>query len=384
MKRKFACGIFAALLLTTMGVTASDGYRTIEVVPNSVNVQVNGQPVTVDNFLYNGTTYIPLRAVSEMLGAEVTWDAATNTAGINLNIAQGSSVQQTTVTNSPMPGYNTFDYRTILRDPDSYKGQSAKFSGTILQVSEGQNGEVGIRLDIGGDNVVYVVYIMKSGELRYLEDDKITVYGSLAGNITYTALFGNQITIPAIMAERIDRDGINPDGTKALPSAIAAVGNATLTEYPENMYIVGTDIPAGEYIAVATGKYSGSITVYPDSKKDDILRGDYFESTVYITLENGQYVDVSDASLYNASVCVVAVRDFSNIGTGTYIVGREIPAGEYKVTATGKYSGSYTIYDSSSINRKYLGSDYFKASTYVTVSEGQYLELSDCVAEWLR
>lgn len=57
--------------------------KKIEVVFNSVNLTVNGKKVTADNILYNGTTYVPLRAAAEALDKEVGWDQATKTASIN-------------------------------------------------------------------------------------------------------------------------------------------------------------------------------------------------------------------------------------------------------------------------------------------------------------
>ena len=86
MKRElkgFAVGVIVTVMLLST-VAYSEGVRqTIEVLFNSVNLEVNGKKVEADNILYKGTTYVPLRAVAEMLGKEVGWDQDTRTASID-------------------------------------------------------------------------------------------------------------------------------------------------------------------------------------------------------------------------------------------------------------------------------------------------------------
>ena len=50
---------------------------------NDIRVYVNGMRLNHDVILENDRTYVPLRAVSEALGAEVLWDDATRTVNIN-------------------------------------------------------------------------------------------------------------------------------------------------------------------------------------------------------------------------------------------------------------------------------------------------------------
>jgi hypothetical protein len=73
-------GILA--LLTSVGVFASGILETIEVARNSITLEVNGEVVQEDNFIYEGKTYVQMRSVAEMLGKEVTWNDETRTAEI--------------------------------------------------------------------------------------------------------------------------------------------------------------------------------------------------------------------------------------------------------------------------------------------------------------
>lgn len=49
--------------------------KKISVVFNGVSLWVGNKAITADNFVYNGTTYVPLRAVAEALDKDVLWYA---------------------------------------------------------------------------------------------------------------------------------------------------------------------------------------------------------------------------------------------------------------------------------------------------------------------
>lgn len=74
-------------------------------------------------------------------------------------------------------------------------------------------------------------------------------------------------------------------------------------------------------------------------------------------------------------------QNSSVIKEGMYRVGSDIEPGEYKLTATRSSGGYWEVTNSSSADADIVGNDNFSNSTYVTVSEGQYLKLSGCTAE---
>lgn len=105
-------------------------------------------------------------------------------------------------------GYNTgITYNQLARTPDEYEGEKVKFSGKVLQFSEGWLYDV-VRLAVGGnyDNVLYLT-VPKSitEDERILEDDYVTIYGVSEGIETYTTVMGASMSIPSVSVDKIDR-----------------------------------------------------------------------------------------------------------------------------------------------------------------------------------
>lgn len=106
--KKFICGVVAGSLcaLTISGV-ANGVWDNISVLRNDIKVVVNGELVTNDNFLYNDTTYLPLRAVSEALNQTVEYDETTNTAYI------GTQKSSETIIGKYTPPKGMFDKNLV-------------------------------------------------------------------------------------------------------------------------------------------------------------------------------------------------------------------------------------------------------------------------------
>lgn len=88
-------------------------------------------------------------------------------------------------------------YNDVARNPDKYDGKAIKFSGKVIQVSEGWFDSVTLRVK-SGEDVWYVSYYYSEGESRILEDDNITVYGECTGTTSYKSVLGGTITIPSV------------------------------------------------------------------------------------------------------------------------------------------------------------------------------------------
>lgn len=101
--------------------------------------------------------------------------------------------------------YVALDYKANARDPEAYKGTLIKFSGKILQVME--DGDYAVfRIATKGnyDDVVYCMYVKPEDYKRFLEDDKVNVWGVSSGIYSYTTIMGGEVTIPSCLISRIE------------------------------------------------------------------------------------------------------------------------------------------------------------------------------------
>ncbi|MCI8867552.1 MAG: copper amine oxidase N-terminal domain-containing protein [Anaerotignum sp.] len=69
------------MALGTCPVSAEDGTREISAAFRDIKIIVDGKQLSTpaEPFIYNGTTYLPVRAVGEAVGKEVAWDNDTKT-----------------------------------------------------------------------------------------------------------------------------------------------------------------------------------------------------------------------------------------------------------------------------------------------------------------
>lgn len=124
MYKKMVSGILVGALIAISIPTLAE---TVDVVFNKIKITVNGNKVDADNVLINGKTYVPLRAISEILNKDVTWDEKTGTAGINdKNFSPNANIPGLSRNNpadilTPVEIAFTDGYQTGTMNPKQYK-----------------------------------------------------------------------------------------------------------------------------------------------------------------------------------------------------------------------------------------------------------------------
>ena len=98
-----------------------------------------------------------------------------------------------------------YNYKDLLRNPDTYKNQNAYFFGRVLQKVSSTQYRVGVDCTkytyIEGYNCANTIYVNYLGSLNLIEDDMVKLWGYMDGTQTYTTVLGASVTIPKLYAK---------------------------------------------------------------------------------------------------------------------------------------------------------------------------------------
>lgn len=109
---------------------------------------------------------------------------------------------------------SAIDFETLARNPNAHKGKFYVVTGQVIQV-QNISGGVLVRMNITKneneyytfweDTIIATIPIGKNDD-RILEDDIITIWGKCAGEYTYIAVLGNEVSLPKIDAKYYELD----------------------------------------------------------------------------------------------------------------------------------------------------------------------------------
>ncbi len=122
--------------------------------------------------------------------------------------SQDISIERTLSAAEKRASAKTISFAQLDKNPEKYEGDYVKYTGEILQISEGFF-KTSIRLAVtknsygwySANDVIWVEYF---GTTDFVEEDIVTVYGEITGSYSYTSIAGWEITIPSMEADTIE------------------------------------------------------------------------------------------------------------------------------------------------------------------------------------
>lgn len=178
----------------------------------------------------------------------------------------------------------TISYDDLFRNNEKHVGKTVRYVGEVLQVQEnsclfctnpGYTLRVAVTKGSYGiwDDPIWVDY---DGGERFLEDDIVTIWGVVEGLRKYTAVLGNQVTIPQITALDIQLGEVvnpPPPGGSATTTGVAIASgapvanrNANLRAGPGTEYAVVGSAQTGAALAIVARNADGSWLQLADGK----------------------------------------------------------------------------------------------------------------------
>lgn len=224
------------------------------------------------------------------------------------------------------------------------------------------------------------------GRLIYLDDEGGLVKSQWVetnGNLFFLDaegfLFTNGVTPDGML---VGADGVFIGVAAGQDVQESAVQMSTITSTPTTVispgtYKVGTEIAPGEYVLMCNNNYGAYYSINKDSTGSlgSIINNDNFAYNAIIKVQDGQYLGLSRCTL--SPISEMPLIDYTK-GT-MFKIGYHLPPGEYKLQANSQYGGYYAVLkDTSGSIYDIVANDNFQGQTYVTVQDGQYLELSRC------
>ena len=188
MNRILSLLLCTALVLGGSTALADNTEKNIDVHTNYVNIEIDGETKNVRNFLSDGTTYVALRDVSELLSCTVAWDDSTKTAVITTNdTTDATTTEPASQTDSAQETIAVLeDYANITIDGEAKDVRNFLSAGTIYialrDVSEVLN--CGRGWD-GTTNTAIVV----SDKMTLSGKTVMTVNGQAVTDTEYSAMY---------------------------------------------------------------------------------------------------------------------------------------------------------------------------------------------------
>jgi hypothetical protein len=143
-------------------------------------------------------------------------------------------------------------------------------------------------------------------------------------------------------------------------------------------YKVGSELPAGEYIVEATGAMA-YLEVSKDSSGeiDSIIVNDSLNRGAfgYILVQDGDYFKVTGGRIIASSELTLEPK-LDNIPPSTYKIGKDLPAGEYKLTPDSEMAYWERSRNPRESINGIIANDMLTESTYVTVRDGEYFKIT--------
>jgi hypothetical protein len=310
----------------------------------------------------------------------------------------------------------TIPYDDLFRYNERHVGKIVRYVGKVLQVQENEcllcdNPGYVLRVAVTEDSYGFwddPIWVEYAGTDRFLEEDTVTVWGEVTGLQKYSAVLGNQVTIPNITALDIKLGEIanpRPVGTAASLAGGAPIANrkANLRGGPGTGYPVAGSAQAGEALTIVARNSAGDWLQLDDGAWIAAFLVDNVPDQAYLLVASDISLLPTPTPQPTEASAATTPADAQGGGASTSSsivpVGQEIEAGgwRFKVSELHKRKAVY-FYDNSHIAMGHFlvvvidatnlqsGTDYFDRNIdpWVTDEAGNVFSTSGTASSYAQ
>lgn len=171
---------------------------------------------------------------------------------------------------------------------------------------------------------------------------------------------------------------------EAINARIGAMEQAeSLQGYDSGSYLIGQDIPAGDYLLVENDNAVFPSVVVREGVNEDsgLVSHHLINRQAVVRLEEGRWLTLTDARACPLSRATMTESEI--VDEGGYLVGTTLAAGKYRVSLIERAPlSSYSVYDGVlGSGEQLLKFEVIRETTELSLNDGEYVELSGCRLE---
>ena len=251
-------GLVGALALTLLCATTALAQDYV------VPVIVGGKTYTLTVSVSGTTVKVASSAPEVKVGAVQPAPKAAEAAALGRwNGWSGTALQDA---QAQMATAVAIEYDDLFRNNEQHLGKVVRYAGKVLQYGELSClfcDDPGHYLRVGTTNQGYglyddPIYVLYYGDQRFLEDDIVTVWGTVDGLESYTAVLGNEVTLPRIKALDVVLGEVSNPKLAGRPGQPSANRGANLRGGPGTDYSVVGSVDTGQGLAITARNGDGA------------------------------------------------------------------------------------------------------------------------------
>ena len=150
------------------------------------------------------------------------------------------------------------------------------------------------------------------------------------------------------------------------------------SEGVESTFLVGRDLPSGEYFVMVRDGELGYVLVTRNENlvPEEIIWQNHFENHMILTVVDGEYITTLNATLLQIESAIVPSFENGVLKAGTYRVGIDIPAGIYTIFANDGLTGYFRVATSSrQVDAHIVNRQNFNEPVIISLNDGDYLTM---------